>query len=70
MLTYYIPVAYVSIIKMLLPNYKYILTTNVINFQYLLKFSYIKDVNKICKYNIWYICGIFERIDILKILKV
>jgi hypothetical protein len=45
MLTYYIPITYVSIIKMFLPNYKYVLTINVINIQYLLNISYNKNVN-------------------------
>ncbi len=45
MLTYCIPIVYVSIIEMFLPDYKYVLTTNVIDSQYLLNISCIKDVN-------------------------
>jgi len=55
---------------MFLSNYKYVLMINVIKTQYLLNVSYIKDVNKKCKYNIWYICGIFIRNDISKFFKV
>ncbi len=43
---------------------------NLINSQYLLNISYIKYVNKKCKYKIWYICGMFVRNDIFKILKI
>jgi hypothetical protein len=32
MLTYYISIVYVSIIEMFLPNYKYVLMTNVLTF--------------------------------------